>query len=111
MKVGLCMVGLNLVLNLILIWNFSVSGLALATSISAILQLLILILILKRRLNIAFSSGILVSLTKTSIATLIMAITCVTTQKYAQYFNIDNDLMSKIFRLILPFSVSILTFY
>ncbi len=110
MKVGLCMVGLNLVLNLILIWNFSVGGLALATSISAILQLVILLLILKRRLNITFSKEILVSFAKTATATLIMAVICVTTQKYTQLFIPDNDLVSKIFRLILPFLVSILTF-
>ncbi|MGR3318646.1 MAG: murein biosynthesis integral membrane protein MurJ, partial [Candidatus Anammoxibacter sp.] len=51
MKVGVCMVGANLILNLSLIWFLHVQGLALATSISAILQFIILFIILKHRLS------------------------------------------------------------
>lgn len=48
-KVGAFMVGLNLVLNLTLVWPLQEAGLALATSISSAVNVLVLLAILHRR--------------------------------------------------------------
>lgn len=111
MKVGLYTVGLNLILNLTLIWFLNVGGLALATSISAILQLLILVIILKRKLKMELDKEILISLGRTLFAALIMAITCLLTQKYASALILGDGTFAKIMRLITPLFASLFTFF
>lgn len=48
-RVGMAMVGLNLVLNLTLIWPFAECGLAISTALSAALQVVILTFLFSRR--------------------------------------------------------------
>lgn len=51
MRVALCTVGLNLVLNFILIWPFREAGLALATASTALVQTVLLGWLLRRKLS------------------------------------------------------------
>ncbi|MFT5424538.1 MAG: putative peptidoglycan lipid II flippase [Phycisphaerales bacterium] len=51
MRVAMATVGLNLVLNLILIWHFREAGLALATASTAVLQTVLLGWLLRRKLS------------------------------------------------------------
>ncbi len=75
-KVGAMCVGLNLILNLSLIWVLQEGGLALSTAISAIAQIVILTSILQKRLRIKIGNEVFVSLQKTVIASVVMAFTC-----------------------------------
>lgn len=111
MKIGVCMVVANLVMNLSLIWFFNVGGLALATSISAILQLIILFMILKRRLAITLNRGMLLSLFKTCVATTIMAIVCLNVQNLVSTLMADDNIISKLARLFAPLMVSLTAFF
>lgn len=111
MLIGIYMVGVNLFLNLSLIWFLNVGGLALATSISAILQLIILITILKRRLCITFSRDIFISFFKTGIATLAMAISCAVVIKVVSEIMPDNDIVSKLVRLFTPLAAALIVFF
>jgi len=52
MRVALCTVGLNLVLNFILIWPFREAGLALATASTAVVQTVLLGWLLRRKLSV-----------------------------------------------------------
>lgn len=57
-RVGAIMVGVNLVLNVILVFPLRESGLALATSISAALNLAVLTIMARRKLGIAGLGGV-----------------------------------------------------
>lgn len=75
-KVGAACVGLNLILNLSLIWVLQEGGLALSTAICAIVQIVVLTIILQKRLRIKIENGVFVSLQKTVIASFAMAFAC-----------------------------------
>ncbi|MFN3467305.1 MAG: murein biosynthesis integral membrane protein MurJ, partial [Candidatus Brocadiales bacterium] len=78
-KVGASMVGLNLLLNLVLIWHLQEGGLALSTSISAILQVALLFYILHSRLGLKGLGQVMNSCGKTLVATAVMALICLGT--------------------------------
>ncbi|MFC1548368.1 murein biosynthesis integral membrane protein MurJ [Candidatus Omnitrophota bacterium] len=64
--------GVNIVLNLILMWPLKVGGLALATSIAAITNLVILYVILTKRIGDIGTRDILASLARICAATAVM---------------------------------------
>ena len=66
--------GVNLVLNLALMWPLKVGGLALATSIAASTNFVILYIILKKRIGDIGTSRIVSSFLKTVLASLIMGV-------------------------------------
>ncbi len=108
-KVGAGMVGLNLILNLTLIWFLREGGLALATAISATVQIIILFAILQRRLDITGIRHIFTSTLKILIATFFMFITCWTTLKMLP--TVNGELMMKFIRLFVPLIVALITFF
>jgi putative peptidoglycan lipid II flippase len=57
MRVALLMVGMNVCLNLVLIWRFRESGLAWSTAICAIGQTIALLVLSKRRLGLGLGLG------------------------------------------------------
>jgi putative peptidoglycan lipid II flippase len=71
-KVALAMIGLNLALNLTLVWPLREGGIALSTTIAAVLQSAILLLILRKRLGLLGLRAIVPSLGKSLLATLVM---------------------------------------
>lgn len=75
-KVAAAMVGLNLVLNLALVWPMREAGLAAATAISAALQVVILCRLLNRSVNLTGWRELAVSVAKTVAATACMAVAC-----------------------------------
>lgn len=111
MLIGIYMVGVNLLLNLSLIWFLNVGGLALATSISAILQLIILTTILKLRLGIRFGGDIFISFLKTCLATFTMAVACIATLDLVSKAMPDNDIVSKSVRVFAPLVSAIIVFF
>ncbi|ODS34057.1 MAG: hypothetical protein SCARUB_00830 [Candidatus Scalindua rubra] len=108
-KVGAGMVGLNLILNLTLIWFLREGGLALATAICAIIQIIILFAILQRKLNITGPKHIFTSTLKTLIAALFMCITCWITLKLLPTGH--GELMIKFMRLFVPLIIALTTFF
>ncbi len=108
-KVGAAMVGLNLILNLTLIWFLREGGLALATAISATVQIIILFAILQKKLNITEYKHIFASILKTLIATFFMCITCWITLKIIPTG--DGKLMIKFIRLLIPLATALTAFF
>jgi putative peptidoglycan lipid II flippase len=108
-KVGIAMVGLNLVLNLTLIWFLREGGLALATAISATVQVIILFAILQKKLNLTGYKHILASILKTLIATFCMYIACWITLKMIPAG--DGKLMIKFIRLLIPLAAALTAFF
>ncbi len=74
MRSALLAVGLNLILNLTLIWFMGTAGLALSTAICSYLQVVILVLVLRRRLGPAAISGLWRTFIKSVAATAIMSL-------------------------------------
>ncbi|KKO21103.1 MAG: murein biosynthesis integral membrane protein MurJ [Candidatus Brocadia sp.] len=72
-RVGAACVGLNLVLNLSLIWVLQEGGLALSTAISSMTQIVVLSIILQKRLRIKIGNEVFVSFQKIVVASLAMA--------------------------------------
>ena len=75
-KVAVAMVGLNVILNLILIWPLGTAGLALATAIGAAIQVLVLLRIVLRRYQLSIKQGLVATTIKTILAAAIMALIC-----------------------------------
>ena len=108
-KVGAGMVGLNLVLNLTLIWFLREGGLALATAISATIQIIILFALLHKKLNITGYKHIITSTIKTLIATCLMYVACWITLKIIPTG--DGKLMIKSIRLLIPLTTALTVFF
>jgi len=73
-KVGACMVALNLLLNLSLIWVLAEGGLALSTAVCAAIQLGILSLLVRRRLGALGAGAIGVSALRWLAASIVMGV-------------------------------------
>ncbi len=101
-KVGAACVGVNLVLNLTLIWVLEEGGLALSTAISAMVQIIVLTILLQKRLRIKIRSEVAVCLQKTVLASIIMAVTCWFVLKLFPDLNGAGSLYFKGFRLFIP---------
>ncbi|WP_096895623.1 murein biosynthesis integral membrane protein MurJ [Candidatus Scalindua japonica] len=108
-KVGASMVSLNLVLNLTLIWFLHEGGLALATAISATIQIIIMFILLHKKLNITGHKQIITSAFKTLIATFLMYVTCWIMLKAMPDSN--GKLMIKLMRLLIPLASALITFF
>lgn len=72
MKIGMFCLGLNVVLNLILMWPLLQVGMALATSLTAWCQVLLLLFILKKRGAIVISPVLKSSFLKVSFVSFVM---------------------------------------
>jgi len=75
-KVGVASVGLNLTLNLTLVWFAAEAGLAIATAASAAVSVVVLYVILLRRIGRPQQSRLAKTLLKTLAATALMAAAC-----------------------------------
>jgi putative peptidoglycan lipid II flippase len=110
-RVGAGMVGLNLTLNLVFIWFLQEGGLALSTSLCAIVQVVLLLYILRGRLGGQGQLGlgqVMNSLGKTLVATTIMALVCMGTLQIVPQSG--GTLWVKAERLFLPITVGMMGF-
>ena len=106
-RVGVAVVGLNLGLNLLLIWPLAEVGLALSTSLAAAVQLLLLVAIFSRR-KISLDFRLLGWTTiRTVLATLLMA-----AAGYAVLHSLppSGGLAVKLARVLGPFIVAVAVF-
>jgi putative peptidoglycan lipid II flippase len=74
-KVSLAMVGMNLLLNLILVWPLGAQGFAIATAVGAILQSVILILAIEQYLREPLGREVWMSWGKSLLASAVMGLT------------------------------------
>ncbi len=104
-KIAGGIVGLNLALNLTLIWTpLAEAGLALATSISAALQVVVLLLIFSRRKSPLAWSALAVTAGRTLLATLLMAAAGYGTLRLIPD---GGGLIYQLARVLLPLGVSV----
>jgi putative peptidoglycan lipid II flippase len=75
-RVAMGALGINLALNLTLVWVFREGGLALATAISATLQLAVLLFLLRRRVGFRPLADLLLPGMKTVLSTAVMGGAC-----------------------------------
>ena len=75
-RIGLLAVGLNLTLNLVLIWPLAEAGLAVATSVSAAAQASVLALLFSRRKGPLDWPVLGATAVRTALSTLLMAAAC-----------------------------------
>jgi putative peptidoglycan lipid II flippase len=78
LRVGLALVGLDLVMNLTLIWPWAEAGLAISTAFSAAVQLLWLLAIFTRRAAPLDGKALRAMLLRTLAATALMSAVCLT---------------------------------
>ncbi len=106
-RVGMAAVVLNLSLNLTLIWPLAEKGLALATAISASVQIVMLIVIFSRYKSPLDWTAIAITLLRTLTATLLMAAAGVAT---LWAILPGESLWIEIVRVGVPFTVAVGTF-
>lgn len=87
----------NIVLNLTLIWVWGTGGLACSTALCSYLQIVILVMVLRRRLGGSILQGMVSSIAKTAVATVLMGI--VTALVLALMRNLPDDFWFNILRL------------
>ncbi len=96
LNIGIYVVIFNIVLDLILVRFLAHAGIALATSISAILHLIILTVALEKKIGGILNRGIFEFLWKSVIASLLMALTC---WAISRSFDLKFDMNLKVFQL------------
>lgn len=75
-KIGIAIVGLNFILNLILMVPLKEAGLALSTAICAVINLCILLTLLSKRLEGLYFKGLIYSFTRSCVSALTMGFGC-----------------------------------
>jgi putative peptidoglycan lipid II flippase len=105
-KVALGVVGINLVLNLILIWPLGTGGLGLATVIGATVQVSILLVLLIRRHDIHFQHGILICLFKSLVATGLMTGGCLLILRAVRPESAIVELVAILFSALVIYAVA-----
>ncbi|GAB4156485.1 MAG: murein biosynthesis integral membrane protein MurJ [Planctomycetaceae bacterium] len=76
LRAGLFAVGLNLVLNLTLIWNLGGQGLALGTAVASIIQVITVTILIQSRLGKMDWKRIAKTAAKSVFATVVMSLAC-----------------------------------
>ena len=106
-KIGAGVVGLNLALNLLLIWPLAEAGLAVSTSVAAGVQVLVLIAIFSRRKSSLLWRPLAGTVLRTLAATLLM-----TAAGYTVLWLIPRapGLANELARVFVPFGLSVSVF-
>lgn len=96
LRIGIYIVIFNIILDLILVRLLAHAGIALATSISAILHLIILSIALEKKIKGIYSKELVLFSIKSVLACLFMALTC---WFISRYFELNFDMNIKLFQL------------
>ncbi len=111
LKIGFYIVIFNIILDLLLVRYLAHAGIALATSIAAILHFIILGIFLNKKIRGVFSKDLLEFFWKTLVASIFMGIVC---WAVSQYFNSMFDLNVKIIQVIqvlVSITLGLITYY
>ncbi|MFH1868055.1 MAG: murein biosynthesis integral membrane protein MurJ [Candidatus Omnitrophota bacterium] len=109
-KVAAFSVGVNIILNLIFMFPLKVGGLALATSISGILNAVILFVILKRRVVTLHEAKLFRSLVKIIIASALMGLFALWFYNYLSSVFTSSASLSSIINLLVSIAGSIIVY-
>ncbi len=107
MRIGMGTVGLNVVLNLILLWGLAGAGLALATAIAAIVQFVATTAAYQRTTGLLDLADIRRATIRSVLATTVMALTCAAALRWLPY---ADSLLSLLIALLGPFAASIVSY-
>jgi len=107
-KIGIYSMGLNIILNLILMGPLKHGGLALATSLSALFNVIVLIHYLRKRLGLLEGRKIFNSSIKVSIAAAAMGI--ITYLSKEMFFTFDDPIKIRIVTLMACISIGMLIY-
>lgn len=102
-RIAACVVGLNLTLNLLLVWPLAEAGLAVATSISAAVQVAVLVAIFSRRKAPLDWPALAAMAARTVAATLVMAAVGYVSLKLTTP---ADGLLAKLVRVAVPLGLS-----
>jgi len=109
-RVAAAMVALNLALNLTLIWSLREAGLAAATAICAILQMVILFVLLKRHTPAITTRPLLDCAARCILAAAVMAAICLAVTALLPTQETAPSLTWRILRAVLPVAAGALTY-
>ncbi len=107
-KLGAAMVGFNLVSSLLLIWPLGEFGLALTTSLSAAIQVVLLALFFSRQSSPIGWSAIGRTLLRATLATLVMSAVCVGTLLLLPE---TEGLVGRLAAVVAPLVTSVLAYF
>ena len=107
-KIGIYSMGLNIILNLILMGPLKHGGLALATSLSALFNVIVLIHYLRKRLGLLEGRKIFNSSIKVSIAAAAMGIITYLSKEF--FFSFDDPIKIRIVSLMACISIGMLIY-
>jgi putative peptidoglycan lipid II flippase len=108
LRIGLLMVLLNLWLNLTLIWPIGGRGLALSTSLCAVIQVAVLTGLLQRRLARFDWSSLRRTILRTLIATSAMSLVCAGS---LEYFQAEGAKFGRLVTALVPLGLSLVTYF
>ena len=106
-RIGLAAVGLNLVLNLTLIWPLAERGLAVATAVAAGIQVVVLVVVFSRHKSPLGWSPLGATIARTLVATLLMAAAVAVT---LWLVGPAAGLSGELARVLLPLAIGIGTY-
>ena len=107
LRVGLVAVGLNLTASLTLIWFIGGKGLALGTSIAAVLQVTLATWLIQQRIGGFEVRGLVSTIGRAVVATALMGTACVLT---STFLPIDNSLIQRFVAVFGPMTASIIVY-
>jgi putative peptidoglycan lipid II flippase len=108
MKIGAMVVLCNLAMNLLLVWPLAEAGLALATSLTASLQVLLLMAVFSRRKSHLGWRAMAATAARTTAATGLMMAAGLTSLTLLPS---SEGLVSELARVVLPSAVSVLVYF
>ncbi len=111
LKIGIYIVIFNIILDLALVRYFGHAGIALATSLAAILHLIVLSYSLQNKTNGIFSNDLLLFFYKISFASIIMGISCWFISQYVGTFIDLNIKLNQFLQLIISISGGLIVYY
>ena len=106
-RVGAAVVGINLVLNFTLIWPLAEAGLAVATSISAAVQVLVLTALFSRRKCKLNWPELAATLLRAGLATGLMVVAAWIALRY---LSAGPSIADRLVRVLLPVAVSVVVY-
>ncbi len=107
-KIGLAVLGLNLGLNLLLIWPLAEAGLAAATSVAASVQVVLLVVIFSRRKSPLDWPTLGLTAARTALATLAMA---AAGRAALEWIPAAEGLANDLARVAVPLAASLAVFF
>lgn len=107
-RIGMWIIGLNLTLNLILIWPLAEAGLAVATAVAASVQVIVLTAAFSRRKSRLGWRLLAGTVARTVVATLLMAAVCHATLRLLAP---ADTLGSQLVRVLVPLLVGLVAYF